>query len=921
MRLPTSVAAVSAAVLLVSPLAATSAASSPGGTGSSGSDAAASTGSAKQSASGTVDLDVLFVGAHPDDEASALAAFGQWNEFDGLRTGVITVTRGEGGGNAVGLEEGPELGLLREAEERRAVGFAGIQHVYNLDKVDLFYTLSSPLHRMAWDSEAVDDTLERVVRVVRSTRPEVIVTMNPSPTPGNHGGHQEAARLAVEAYYAAADPEAFPDQLTREGLEPWAAGRILQNGASGSGVLGSACETTPYEPRDSSDRVFGTWQGRMSEAAGETWALLERRAQWEYVSQGWAVFPPPPDDPERIACDWMTLIDSRTPYPAPASGGTAAVEGAALPIEGGLPFGTELAITTDEFTVLPSVSFGATVRMKAARKPLVQPQLEVDAPDGWSVEVQGRPPKTLKPGQEATVDVVVTPADDAAVGQRFTLAATLTTRDGASGTNETAVEAVNEVNGRLSARPEIALFNEWTQEQNLPKLENLITQTTSVGSGRSAEVTVDVSNDSGDAASGTVTLELADGFEASLASQPFDGLEAGATTSVTFEITNTDTSLPTSSNAEGGGYPFQVLTSVDGTTDVQDAVLELVPTSEASHLHDAPVLDGVAGDGEYPGEELDVSTHWEGQRVGADDVSAIAKVSFTDEALYVYVDVTDDALGTKLTQEDCKRHWRTDSVEITIDPRGTSENASTAFKAGIFPITDDPANGDPPCFQRDADNYQGPGEVTAPGMEVASVVREPYDGYTIEAKIPYDVLPDTVDPDRMGFNVLVYDSDTQDKTGQTRIGWSTFGGVQANPGAWGLLTLPGLAESEPDPVDPILPSEAALSVDSPQSIAKSADDGVPLGGGPGLGSKALRVQSASANGDEATVRLRTSTAGWANVFVWDGDSVVGSVRADLAGGTTSVVVPLDADPDDAELEVLVAFVTDDGTAAAATPVR
>ncbi|NED98230.1 GlcNAc-PI de-N-acetylase [Phytoactinopolyspora alkaliphila] len=918
MRLPTSLAAASAAALLISPLAVTSALSAP-------SIPAAATLSAADAAKprpgDTVDLDVLFVGAHPDDEASALAAFGQWNEFDGLRTGVITVTRGEGGGNAVGLEEGPDLGLLREAEERRAVGFAGIQNVYNLDKVDLFYTLSSPLHRMAWDSEAVDDTLERVVRVVRSTRPEVIVTMNPSPTPGNHGGHQEAARLAVEAYYAAADPDAFPHQLTDEGLEPWAAGRILQNGASGSGVLGSACETTPYEPRDTSDRVFGTWQGRVSEAAGETWALLERRAQWEYVSQGWAVFPPPPDDPERIGCDWMTLIDSRTPYPEPASGSTAAVQGAALPIEGGLPFGTELAVTTGEFTVLPGVSFDATVRMKAARKPLIQSQLQVDAPDGWTVDVQGQPPKTLKPGQESTVDVVVTPASDAEVGRRFTLAATLTTRDGASGTNETAVETVNEVNGRLSARPEIALFNEWTQEQNLPRLENLITQTTSVGSGRSAEVTVDVSNNSDAAVSGVVTLDLADGFAATPAEQTFSGLEAGATTSVTFEITNTDTSLPTSSNAEGGGYPFQVLTTVGDTTDVQDAVLELVPTSEASHLHDEPVLDGVAGDGEYPGEELDVSTHWEGQRVGADDVSAIAKVSFTDEALYVYVDVTDDALGTKLTQEDCKRHWRTDSVEITIDPRGTSENASTAFKAGIFPITDDPENGNPPCFGRDADNYQGPGDITAPGMEVASVVREPYDGYTLEAKIPYDVLPDTVDPDRMGFNVLVYDSDTQDKTGQTRIGWSTFGGVQANPGAWGLLTLPGLAESDPDPVEPILPDEAAQSINSPQSIAQSAEDGVPLGGGPGLGDKALRVQSASIEGGEAAVRLRTSSAGQANVFVWDGENVVGSLSTEVSGGKTSVVVPLDGDAGGADLEVLVAFSTEDGTAAAAAPLR
>ena len=68
-----------------------------------------------------VDLDVLFVGAHPDDEAFGLAVYGAWGEELGVRTGVVTITRGEGGGNAAGPEEGPPLGLLREAEERRAV--------------------------------------------------------------------------------------------------------------------------------------------------------------------------------------------------------------------------------------------------------------------------------------------------------------------------------------------------------------------------------------------------------------------------------------------------------------------------------------------------------------------------------------------------------------------------------------------------------------------------------------------------------------------------------------------------------------------------------------------------------------------------------------------------------------------------------
>jgi len=160
------------------------------------------------SAGAAADLDVMFIGAHPDDEASTLSTFGQWGSDHDVRTGVITITRGEGGGNAVGPGEGPALGLLREAEERRAVGKAGISDVYNLDKVDFYYTVSEPLSRDTWGHE---DTLARIVRILRQTRPEVIVTMNPAPSPGNHGNHQEAARLAVEAYDLAGDPSVFPE--------------------------------------------------------------------------------------------------------------------------------------------------------------------------------------------------------------------------------------------------------------------------------------------------------------------------------------------------------------------------------------------------------------------------------------------------------------------------------------------------------------------------------------------------------------------------------------------------------------------------------------------------------------------------------------------------------------------------------------
>jgi LmbE family N-acetylglucosaminyl deacetylase len=256
------------------------------------------------------DLDVLYVGAHPDDEAFRLSTFGQWRERYGARTGVVTITRGEGGGNAVGPEEGPALGLIREREERSAVGMLGVHHVFNLDKVDFYYSVSAPLHQKAWGQR---DTLRRLVRIIRETRPEIVITMNPAPSPGNHGGHQDAGLLATQAYYAAGNPSRFPGQLRSQGLEPFAPAKLFTNQALGTvGATGPNCPTA-FTPQRPTEDVYGVWEGRRA-ASGATWAQLERDAQRRYASQGWAVFPDVPPDPQNLGCDFFTQVDARVPF-------------------------------------------------------------------------------------------------------------------------------------------------------------------------------------------------------------------------------------------------------------------------------------------------------------------------------------------------------------------------------------------------------------------------------------------------------------------------------------------------------------------------------------------------------------------------------------------------------------------------------
>jgi hypothetical protein len=388
-----------------------------------------------------------------------------------------------------------------------------------------------------------------------------------------------------------------------------------------------------------------------------------------------------------------------------------------------------------------------------------------------------------------------------------------------------------------------------------------------------------------------VTLHLPAGFAADAASKPYS-LGAGETGSVSFTVRNTDASLPTSNEGgTGGDYDYTISTTAEGAaTDVSPAALELVPSTTIPQASAAPSVDGQESSGEYPGPALNLSRLWEGTACSsASDCSATGKVTWYDDALYVLVQVKDDKPGSVLDAADCKRHWRTDSVEIGLDPRGDAENTSTTFKTGILPSTS--AGG--PCFERDADNHQGPGTETAPGMKVASSVSSPYTGYTVETKIPLADLPAAVDPSRLGMDIFVYDSDTTDKTGQTRIGWSTWGGVQGDPYRWGLAGLPGYTPPPDRPTTappPVMPKTAALSVNSPQSIIQAASTGVPLAAGPAADASVRLVGRPRVAGGAVTFRLRTTTPGTVYAYVWDA-RIAGQKVAEIPAGTTTVTVP------------------------------
>jgi LmbE family N-acetylglucosaminyl deacetylase len=173
--------------------------------------------------------DVLLVFAHPDDDVVIGGYLAKITLDEHKRVAVIYCTTGDGGGNAVGYEAGAALGQMRTIEARRALAAYGIENVWFLSGHD------TPGQNVLWslDSWNHGRALDEVVRLMRLTRPEVVITWLPNYVVGeNHDDHQAAGVLATEAFDLAGDPTKFPEQVSAprnrtgmmnltEGLHAW----------------------------------------------------------------------------------------------------------------------------------------------------------------------------------------------------------------------------------------------------------------------------------------------------------------------------------------------------------------------------------------------------------------------------------------------------------------------------------------------------------------------------------------------------------------------------------------------------------------------------------------------------------------------------------------------------------------------------
>lgn len=156
---------------------------------------------------------VLHIGAHPDDENTAL--FAPLALGRGIDAAYLSLTRGEGGQNGIGPELGVALGIIRSEELLAARRLDGGEQFFTR-VIDYGYSKNADEAFRHWPRDTV---LADVVAIIRRFRPDVVASVWSGTPRDGHGQHQAAGIVAREAVLAAGDPSRFPGQI-EAGLRP-----------------------------------------------------------------------------------------------------------------------------------------------------------------------------------------------------------------------------------------------------------------------------------------------------------------------------------------------------------------------------------------------------------------------------------------------------------------------------------------------------------------------------------------------------------------------------------------------------------------------------------------------------------------------------------------------------------------------------
>jgi LmbE family N-acetylglucosaminyl deacetylase len=157
---------------------------------------------------------VMMIVAHPDDEDGPLLTY--LSRGLGVRAVLFTLTRGEGGQNAMSSDTYDALGVMRTNELLKADEYYGAKQLWGTE-ADFGFSKTQEEAFARWGHDRV---LYDAVLAVRQERPQVIVATFVGAVSDGHGQHQVSGEIAQEVFKAAGDPKVFPEQL-KGGLEPW----------------------------------------------------------------------------------------------------------------------------------------------------------------------------------------------------------------------------------------------------------------------------------------------------------------------------------------------------------------------------------------------------------------------------------------------------------------------------------------------------------------------------------------------------------------------------------------------------------------------------------------------------------------------------------------------------------------------------
>jgi LmbE family N-acetylglucosaminyl deacetylase len=230
---------------------------------------------------------LMFIVAHPDDEDGGMLAYE--SRGVGARTAILTLTRGEGGQNAMSGESYDALGLIRTNELLLADQYSGSEQFFaTVADYGFSKTIDEAHHQWGHDRVLCD-----VVRAVREYHPLVLASTFTGNITDGHGHHQVSGEVNEEAFKAAGDPATCPDQIAA-GLRPWSPLKVYARvpffPASSKGIFDYA--TNKWAPVHFYDYVARQWNDSFPTATLDvpegTWDPILGETYFQIARTGWS---------------------------------------------------------------------------------------------------------------------------------------------------------------------------------------------------------------------------------------------------------------------------------------------------------------------------------------------------------------------------------------------------------------------------------------------------------------------------------------------------------------------------------------------------------------------------------------------------------------------------------------------------------